>query len=327
MTGLELNKERRLSLVKRSSSALGPMEVLIRVRASGICGTDIHIIRGESRVTLPVILGHEFGGTVTSIGEKVSNITLGDLVAVDPNIPCHSCEYCREGNIHLCEHLTAVGVDRDGGMSDECVVPSSQVYRLPSDFELKFLPLIEPLSCVLHGLDRISVRQGERVLIIGTGTIGLMHLLLLSGVAGDLAVNELNPNRLAKAVSFGARDAGNMSPGYFDAVLECSGTVGGFEKAMRSVKPGGRILVFGVTPMGDRAQISPNDIYRRELTIIGSYVNPNTFNRAIALINSGKISLSRLELKFFGLDDFREAFAASGSGTFSKVAFQFAEVD
>ncbi len=327
MLGLELNEEYKLSLVRRPDRELRPDEVLIKVLASGICGTDRHIMRKESRVTPPVILGHEFGGSVVAVGSKVENVGPGDAVAVDPNISCHACEYCRNGNEHLCEKLTAIGVDIDGGMSDLCVIPSGQAYRLPAGFELRFLPFVEPLSCVLHGMDRISVKHGERVLVIGSGTIGLMHMLLLRGVAGELCVDELNESRLAKAVSLGAGKASKGEIDHFDAVIECSGTVGGFEKAVASARRGGRVLVFGVTPIGDFAQISPNDIYKKELTILGSYVNPNTFSRSIAMIGSGRIPLSRLDVRYFPLEDFKTAFEASASGDFSKVVFQSVEGD
>ena len=164
-------------------------------------------------------------------------------------------------------------------------------------------------------------------MIIGAGTIGLMQLLLLREVAGRLDVEELNSKRMSKAMSFGAHPGGDGAPVRYDAVLECSGTVAGFEKAVSSVRPGGRILVFGVTPVGKTAQISPNDIYRRELTIVGSYINPHTFNRSIAMIGSGRIPLSGLDVRYFSLEDFGAAFEASVSGNYSKVAFQSKEGD
>jgi L-iditol 2-dehydrogenase len=327
IAGVQLDESLKLSLVRRSAGNPGPSDISVMVSSCGICGTDNHIVRGESRVSLPVVLGHEFGGRVIATGDKVDGIKVGDIVAVDPNIACHHCDQCRAGNVHLCENLTAIGVDMDGGMSDVCTVPAAQAYVVPAAFDPRYLPFVEPLSCVLHGLDRIAVRQGEKVLIIGAGTIGLMQLLLLREVAGRLDVQELNSKRMAKAASFGAHPAGDGAPVGYDAVLECSGTVAGFEKAVSSVRPGGRILVFGVTPIGKLAQISPNDIYRRELTIVGSYINPNTFSRSIAMIGSGRLPLSGLDVRYFSLEDFEAAFEASASGDFSKVAFQSKEGD
>ena len=322
MVGVELDQKLRLSLVRKDQKALKGNEVLVKVSTCGICGTDNHIIKGEARVSPPVVLGHEFGGIVIDAGESVASVRPGGLVAIDPNIPCYACEYCRDGNTHLCEKLTAIGIDIDGGMSDRCAVPASQVYTVPEGFDPAFLPFVEPLSCVLHGLDRVSVRHGERVLIIGSGTIGLMQLLMLRDFAGEILVDEVNPSRLEKAVSLGAGKAGTGREDYFDAVIECSGTITGFNKAISCVRPGGRILIFGVTPIEDRAQINPNVIYRKELSIMGSYVNPNTFKRAIAVIAGGKIPLSSLEVKYFKLEDFSEAFEASRSGDYSKVAFR-----
>lgn len=325
MLGLELSSNIRLSLVRRSPRVLKENEVLVRVLTCGICGTDNHIIKGESRAAPPVILGHEFGGVIKEIGEEVTTLNVGDLVAVDPNIPCYTCEYCREGNIHLCKKLTAIGVDTDGGMSDSCIVPVRQAYKLPPSFDPQALPFVEPLSCVLHGLDRLNVRQGEKVLVIGAGTIGLMHLVLLKGIAGELFVDEMNPERLAKAVSFEAKREDRKLVEYFDAVLECSGSIAGFEKAITNVKRGGRILVFGVAPIEARAHVSPNAIYSKEITILGSYVNPYTFRRAIETIVSGKIPISGFDVKLFSLQEYEHAFAASRSGEFSKVAFGLAE--
>ena len=327
MPGLEIDNNLRLSIVKKKRQTLKENEVRVRVLTCGICGTDNHIIKGESRVTLPVILGHEFGGVIEEVGKKVTTLAAGDLVVVDPNIPCHSCEYCHEGSTHLCKRLTAIGVDTDGGMSDHCIVPVQQAYKLPPSFDPKALPFVEPLSCVLHGLDRINVRQGEKVLIIGAGTIGLMYVLLLRGIAGELFIDEMNPVRLTKPLSFGAKQEEHELVGYFDAVIECSGSVPGFEKAVSKVKRGGRVLVFGVAPLEARAQISPNEIYSKELTILGSYVNPYTFQRAIELINAERIPISSFDIKLFSLEDYLIAFAASQSGKFSKVAFSFSEAN
>jgi len=327
MHGLELDSNLKLSISTREDRALKKNNVRVRVTSCGICGTDNHIINGESRVTLPVILGHEFGGIVEEIGSEVRALRSGDFVAINPNIPCGSCEYCQEGKIHLCKNLIAIGVDVDGGMSDHCVVPESQVYKLPSSFNLSNLPFVEPLSCVLHGLDRIDVKHGEKVLIIGAGTIGLMFIMLIREIAGELYVDETVPARLERAITVGGTGNSIDKSEYFDAVLECSGTIAGLEKAIRSAKRGGRILIFGVTPKGSSISLYPNEVYNKELAILGSYVNPHTFPRSIDLIANKKIYLSELKLKTFALKNYVEAFEASRSGMYSKVAFIFEDVD
>jgi len=300
-------------------------ELRIRVTSSGICGTDIHIVKGESRVTLPVILGHEFGGVVEDVGDGVNSVRVGDLVGVDPNISCRVCTYCREGKPHLCTMLTAIGVDIDGGMSDLCTVPEEQAFRVPQDFDPRELPFLEPLSCVLHGLDRVKTQQGERVLIIGAGTIGLMFGLLLRDSVGELRVAEVNPQRLRKALSTGCTVATGNRESEFDVVIESSGSVDGFESAIKMAKRGGRILVFGVAARHLSASIKPNDIYSKELSILGSYVNPHTYSRAIELMSNKRTFLSSLDVKSFRLDDFETAFEASRSGRYSKVIFDLQE--
>jgi threonine dehydrogenase-like Zn-dependent dehydrogenase len=323
MLGLELDTNLRLSIIKKEDRSLKKNEVRVRVISCGICGTDNHIIKGESRASLPVILGHEFGGAIEEVGNGVSSLRTGDTVAIDPNIPCHSCEYCRDGSIHLCKNLLAIGVDVDGGMSDTCIVPEEQAYKLSSSFDPIELPFVEPLSCVLHGLERVNVKHGERVLVIGAGTVGLMFVMLLKDTAGELVVDEPISSRLKKAIAMGGTDDKSGRAEYFDAVIECSGTITGFEKAIRRIKRGGKILVFGVSPQSSRFYMSPNEIYSKEMSILGSYVNPYTFVRAINIINNKKISLSSFDLKAFALENYKAAFDASQSGEYSKVVFRF----
>lgn len=325
MRGLELDSKLNLSLVDKTDRQPRDREVIVRVVSSGICGTDNHIIKGESRVTLPVVLGHEFGGFVQDVGKSVRSLKRGDLVVVDPNIPCHSCAYCREGKFNLCSNLTAIGVDIDGGMSDLCIVPETQAYPVASSFDPTELPFVEPLSCVLHGLDRAAVRSGERVLVIGTGTIGLMFVMLLKEVAAELCIDEPNPVRSGKAATLGGRIKGADRSEYFDVVVECSGTVTGFADAIARVKRGGRVLVFGVAPRKAAASVWPNEIYARELTILGSYVNPSTFSRAVEIVSNKKISLSSFDVKAYKLNEFNDAFEASRSGRYSKVMFSLEE--
>jgi L-iditol 2-dehydrogenase len=327
MYALQLDDSFKLSLVVKENVKIKENEIRVRVASCGICGTDHHIIKRESRVKTPVVLGHEFGGVVQEVGKDVASVSIGDVVVIDPNIACHVCDYCRIGKYHLCEGLVAIGVDIDGGMSDTCIVPETQAYKVPSSFDRLELPFVEPLSCVLHGLDRLTARYGEKTLVIGAGTIGLMFVLLLKQVAGELCVDEPNRSRLEKAIDFGATAFDSRSREYFDSVIECSGTADGFEKAIRMVKRGGRILVFGVAPRSVSTFLSPNVVYSKEVTIFGSYVNPYTFPRAIGMILNKKLPLCDFEIQTYSLKNYEEAFAASESGRYSKVLFEFGKID
>ena len=322
MERLWLSEARHLSRVEGEPPAPEPDEVVIRVAACGVCGTDLHIVKGESRVHLPLVLGHEFGGTVSDVGRNVSGLASGDRAVVDPNIVCHACPQCRAGRINLCENLSALGVDRDGGMSDYCLVPQRQTYLVPKGFPWQGLALVEPLSCVLHGIDLARPRAGERVALVGAGAIGLFFVQLLRGWAGDLAVSEPNPDRRSRAARFGASPIEPAAEGRFDLVIEASGTTGGFVDAIRFVRRGGRVLQFGVAPIGATAAVSPNEIYSKELTIVGSYVNPFTLQRAIDLLATGAIDYQAVDIRFFRLAEFEEAFEAAAAGRYGKVVFR-----
>ena len=168
--------------------ALSGKEVLIKVAACGVCGTDVHIFHGDkgsAEVTPPVVLGHELSGTVVSVGDNVTSLTDGDHVTVDPNSYCGQCHYCRIGKKQLCTSLYAVGVNRDGGFAEYCYVPEAQCYRLNEDIPLEFGAMAEPLACCIHGIDNAEIRTGDTVLVVGGGAIGLMMVQLakLSGAS------------------------------------------------------------------------------------------------------------------------------------------------
>ena len=328
MKALLLSGNYQLSLSEINTSPPGNNEVKIRVLECGICGTDTHIIKGESRSTVPVVLGHEFGGVVVETGSCVDNIVPGDVVAVDPNIHCGVCHFCRSGKPNFCVNMKAIGVDLNGGMAELCTVPASQVYRVPPDFDSALLYLVEPLSCVLHGIDKIDIKPGENVLIVGAGNIGILFALVLYNHVGKLAVLEKNMSRLQNALSLGVKE-GHEDDGSvpeFDAVVEATGTAEGFLTALKSVAPGGRILQFGVVPVGLATHLYLNDIYARDISIIGSYLNPYTFSRAIKLLWNRPEHFSKIRPGYFSLEDYETAFEASRTGSVPKAVFRIGEL-
>lgn len=182
-------------------------EVLVAPDGCGICGTDIHIIDGEFAGTrYPIVPGHEFSGEVVAVGRDVHDVRAGDLVAVEPSIFCGHCHFCRLGRGNLCENLDAIGVlRRDGGCAELEVVPARQAFILPAGLPRAWGPLIEPVSCAIHGFDRLSLRIGDHVIIYGAGTIGLILCsLAVHQAAGSVSVVDHNPARLAGATAAGA---------------------------------------------------------------------------------------------------------------------------
>jgi L-iditol 2-dehydrogenase len=296
-----------------------PGEVRLRPLAAGLCGTDTHIFHGEFPAAAPVVLGHEVAGIVDAVGAGVKGLKEGDPVTVQPNTFCGVCRYCRTGREHLCPDLRAYGVHLDGGFAEAMVVPARVVYRLPSGMEARLACLAEPLACCVHGMDRLAMQSGSTVLVIGAGLIGLMltRLARLAG-AGFIVVSEPQELRRACALEFGADDA--VDPNQedehearaptrgegFDFVIDAVGSSVTFSHAITTAARGGTILVFGVAPMQATASVRPFDIYARELTLIGSFINPYTHERAVSLLP--QMGLEKLQIEAFPLEEFRQAF-------------------
>ena len=286
-----------------------PGEVRIRPQAVGICGTDAHIFRGEFPAAAPVVLGHEIGGVVDAVGASVRGLREGDLVTVQPNTFCGVCRFCRGGREHLCEAMRAYGVHRNGGFAETMVADARNVYRLPEGTGARIGCFAEPLACCVHGMDRLAIRSGATVLIIGAGAVGLMltRLARLAG-AGRITVSEPNDGRRAAAEGFGAdrTAAPDSLAGEFDYAIDAVGSSRTFEQAVARAARGGAILVFGVAPAHAAAAVSPYDIFARELTIVGSLINPYTHARAVELLS--QMGLEKLNTKEFPLSRHREAF-------------------
>jgi 2-desacetyl-2-hydroxyethyl bacteriochlorophyllide A dehydrogenase len=302
-------------------------EVRIRPEAAGICGTDAHIFLGEFPAVTPIVLGHEVAGTVDAVGAGVKGIREGDLVTVQPNTYCTVCRYCRGGREHLCPKLRAYGVHMNGGFAQAMVAQTQAVYRLPVGISADIGCLTEPLACCVHGVDRLAIQNGSTVLILGAGAIGLMLMRLarLSG-AGYLAVAEPNGSRREAALTMGADTV--FEPKFeqlmdhtdgqgFDFVIDAVGVTATFEQAVAVAARGGRILVFGVAPMHAAATIRPFDIYAKELTILGAFINPYSQERAVQLLP--QMGLEQLNITAFPLSQYKRAFEGQFSRSSTKI--------
>jgi len=314
-----------LNVVSKGLRALGEGEVLVKVDACGVCGTDVHIVEGTSRSAPPVVLGHEYAGTVTDAAKGVPGLVPGDRVGVDPNIACGTCYYCRRGLVHLCTGLRALGVDIDGGMAEYSIVPVQQLYRIPEGFTPEQSAFVEPVSCAIHGIDLARIMTGDSVVILGGGTIGLIMLQLARAagasriiVAEPLAHKRelakelggdtvLDPADLAAAV----KDLTGVGA---DVVIECVGSPRTAALAVDLARRGGTVEFFGVCPLGATIPLEPNAVYFKELTIVGSYVNPFTFARSIALLQSGRVRVDRFTIDTFPLDGVHDALAYQREG-------------
>ena len=313
----------------------GPGEVVIKNMVCGVCGTDVHIFHGEpgsADVNPPVVLGHEYSGEVVEVGEGVTALKPGDHVTVDPNIYCGECVYCRNGKKQLCETMQAVGVTRDGGFGEYSLVPAAQAFKLGDSVPYEAGAMAEPVACCLHGIDLAGIKAGDRVCIVGGGAIGLIMLQLakLSG-ASSLVLSEPNEKRRQVALSLGADaaidpTAPDANSAYeaalgdgADVVIECVGNNAAVKSAFQLAKKGATIVLFSVPKVDATFDLPLFDVYKKELTIKGSFVNPDTHERAVRLINSGKLDFTSIITHRFNLDQLPEAIAMQMSSESIKV--------
>jgi 2-desacetyl-2-hydroxyethyl bacteriochlorophyllide A dehydrogenase len=307
----------RLEIEQFYLPKLEPSEVLIKVEICGLCGTDFHIYKGEAPSKPPMIPGHEFVGVVADKGNLVTGLSVGDHVAIDPNIYCGRCYYCRIGKINLCTNLKAIGVTLNGGFAEYSIVPSSQAYKILHELSFKSASFAEPLSCCIHGIDQAEIRGGESVGIIGAGTIGLLMLQLvkISG-AGKIFIVEPVKTKRETAFRLGAEytfdsnsenifnQISDLTEGGPDVVIECVGNSDAANLALKIVKKGGRIIVFGLSGKKDHLIINLQNFFHKELQIKGSILNPFTFSRSIELLATGKVnveSFNPIQLKLNSL--------------------------
>jgi 2-desacetyl-2-hydroxyethyl bacteriochlorophyllide A dehydrogenase len=319
--------ERKIDLVRREVPEPGPGELKVRVEASGLCGTDVHIASGEYPLARPgVTIGHEFAGTVVEVGPGVAeSLEVGDRVVMDPNIPCHTCSQCHDGRPHLCENPQGLGVSRNGGLAELATVPASQAYRVPDGLPMEAAALTEPLSCALHAVDLAGLRPGGTALVLGAGPIGVLCADLLAAAgASRVVVSEPHPSRRDRVQDFGAEpvEPEAVSAGSADVVLECVGRVETMEAAVEAARPGGTVVWVGVASPEAEVAVKPYEVFRRELTIRGTYVNPFTMQRSLALLDSGRVNWQAVVTHRFALDDFEEAWAAHREGAGLKISVQ-----
>ena len=316
----------------------GPGELVLRNQVCGVCGTDVHIYHGEpgsADVNPPVVLGHEYSGEVVEVGEGVTGFAVGDHVTVDPNIYCGHCAYCQNGKKQLCPSMEAIGVTRDGGFAQYSRIPASQAFKLEPTVPWEAAAMAEPLACCLHGIDLAGIQAGDKVCVVGGGAIGLIMVQLakLSG-ASQIVLSEPNEKRRQVGLQLGANAA--LDPtrpdsqeafaqalgGGANVVIECVGNVPAVKSAFQFAGKGATVLLFSVPKVDATFDLPLFDVYKKELTIKGSFVNPDTHARAVALINSGKVDFGPIITHRFTLDQLPEAIAMQMSDASIKVVVE-----
>lgn len=326
MNAAVVERPGKVAVERVDDPAPGPREVLVRVEACGICGTDLHLLDGESPLArYPLIPGHEFSGEVVAAGGQVEHPRVGDFVAVDPNLPCGVCRFCQAGRANLCLNYEAIGVTEAGACAELVAVPAANAFVLPPELPRAWGALVEPLSCAVHGFDRLHARLADRYLIYGAGTMGLlMAQLARRAGAASVDVVDVQQGRLPVAERLGAdRTAASADeldrPQGWEVVIDATGVVAAIEDGLRRVARGGTFLLFGVAAAEATAAFSPFRVYNEEISVIGSMAVLHSFERARDLLVGGAIDAEAMITHSVALARYEDAITAFRGGAGLKI--------
>jgi threonine 3-dehydrogenase len=319
--------------------AIGPNDVLIKVRKSAICGTDVHIFNWDqwAQKTVPVglVTGHEFVGQVADFGSAVTGYRVGSRVSGEGHIVCGHCRNCRAGRGHLCRNTAGVGVNRPGSFAEYIAIPARNVVPIPDDVPDEVAAIFDPLGNAVHTALSFDL-VGEDVLVTGAGPIGIMGALVAQAVgARKVVITDINPARLALARRLGVQHvvnaaeekladvmrAAGMNEG-FDVGLEMSGAAPAFRDMIEAMNNGGRIAILGIAPAS--FAIDWNKVIFKMLTLKGIYGREmfETWYKMIALVQ-GPLDVSGLITHRLAIDDYAAGFAAMRSGEAGKVVMDW----
>ncbi|WP_277237694.1 zinc-dependent alcohol dehydrogenase family protein [Merdimonas faecis] len=312
-------------------------EVKIQVKYCGICGTDIHIFHGDGGccdVTPPLVPGHEFSGVVAEVGAGVKAVKVGDRVTGDPNDMCGECYFCKNGMQHFCKNNIGIGTTVDGGFAEYVIMREKQAYKVSDELSFIEAAMAEPISCCLHGIDLCNIKAGDTVLVMGGGPIGMIMMQLAKNAgASKVIMSEPVEEKREQALKFGAtktidplhEDVEAVLAEYCEnvnVVIECVGNVHTQADAVRFAGRGATIMYFGLAAPEESFPIRPDDIFKKELHITSSYINPYSFERAIQILESGTVELESLITNVVPLDDIADVFTKPEYRRTGKVMIQ-----
>ena len=321
---------------------VGPLDVRIRIHQTGVCGTDVHLHHGTYIGVYPLTPGHETVGEIDEVGSEVMRFRPGQWVTVNPNIYCGHCDYCLAGQLGRCTNTEGMGVHRPGFFAEYVSADHRQVFSVDG-LEPDTAVFAEPTACAMHGLETLGQRPGGSALVIGAGPTGLLLSQLIGfGGATSITVADIIPFKLDTATRLGVdstvpltRDAAEnidllrkASPngdGY-DVVVEATGVTAVGDICVPLTRNGGTVLVYGVTRPDERLSVSPFELFRREITIKGSYAEMTSFAAAIAALRTGRVHTDGIITHRFPLDEYGRALQTLTSDpTAHKVVLVVAE--
>ncbi len=344
MKAILLTGKESLKITKVPVPEITPNEILLKVRAASICGTDVRMYKnGYKNVSEdhPLIPGHEFSGDIAAVGENITAYHVGQKVSVAPNIGCGVCDMCVSGNTHLCKTYDAFGVTMDGGFAEYVKIPENAIRQgnvspLKDEISYPAAALVEPLSCVYNGQLLLNAPKGADTLIIGMGPIGIMHIMMAKVFgAGRIFVNDLNSERLSKAkelipdviplegdVMNGLR--ANGADGV-DVCIIAAPAASAQAQSLEYMNMNGKILYFGGLPAGrENVTINTNLIHYKQLTIQGcSKQSVSEYRLCAKLVNDGRIPLNLIMSDSYRIDQFHEAMDNAAAARGLKHVFLF----
>jgi D-arabinitol dehydrogenase (NADP+) len=307
-----------------------PGEIRIKVDQVGLCGTDLHIHEGDFNAVFPLIPGHELVGVVDQLGEGVTRFRLGEQVSVNPNVYCGHCDYCLSGRLILCANAKGYGSNFPGFFADYVTVPDGLVFSVEG-LHKDTAVFTEPAACAMHGLETLGLRPGASALVFGAGPTGLLLAqLIASGGASSVTVAAPTQFKLDTAAQLGIdrtvrierddpegtiarlREASPDGDGY-DVVVEATGATAIGNICVPLTRNGGTVMVYGVTRADEVVQFHPFDVFRREITIKGSFAEMTSFGAAIAALRSGRARTDGIITHRYSLDDYGKALDALAS--------------
>jgi len=296
-----------------------PDDVVLKIKAVGICGSDVKIVEGKHHYKPNTVLGHEFCGEVVEIGTHVNHFKIGDRVSVDNNIRCGFCSFCRMGLTSQCVDIktSALGVMRNGGYAEYCIVPEKQCFLLPDEIDDIMGTQVETLATVVNGMNTLLMLPYDYVMILGFGPIGYLFAQFAKNIAAKVAVTEIDPFRISIAKECGltvwnpnevdvVQKITDFTYGRkADIVIEATGNA--LEQALQCVTPGGKVLPFGMDS-SVTATIIPNEITRWATKILGLYLGQNTMVPSIRIFQENRLNMKPFYTKVISLDDGIQAF-------------------
>jgi D-arabinitol dehydrogenase (NADP+) len=302
-------------------------EVRIKVDQVGVCGTDLHIHEGDFNAAFPLVPGHEVVGVIDQLGEGVTRFRLGEQVTVNPNLSCGHCDYCLAGRLINCENAKGYGSNFQGFFAEYVAVPQTLVFSvdgLPSDTAV----FTEPAACAMHGVETLAIRPGASALVLGAGPTGLLLAQLISrSGASSVTVAGPTQSQLDTAAGLGIdttvlidrndpqanigtlRSASPGGDGY-DVVVEATGSTAVGNICVPLTRNGGTVLIYGVTRGEETVSFHPFDVFRREITIKGSFAEMTSFGAAVAALRNGRARTTGIITHRFALEDYGKALDA-----------------